>query len=217
MTKDDDHMLMAPQMVLIGAFGRNSGKTALACRMIRAWKRDTPIYAVKVIGIDEANGVCHRGEAGCGICTSLCGSHELCEEAGEFPEKDTARMLAAGAERAFLLKSLKECMGRAFGEFLSQVPKGAVIVAESNTLRNYVVPGAFVFAGFEPPREDSIKKSAREVLERADLFLSPDDDHVAEVFCLRKHPGGDVTVQPALFGGRRRGFGPLCDKREGER
>jgi len=187
-------MLAVPQMVLIGAFGRNSGKTTLACQLIREWRRTAPVYALKVIGIDKANSGCHRGKDSCGICSGLRRCFELWEETGEFPEKDTARMLAAGAEKSFLLKSLKGSMGQAIGEFMAQVPKGTIVVAESNSLRNYVVPGAFVFAGFVPEKEEMMKQSARTVFRRADLFLIPGDSHVTEAFCIQKHPGGGIAI-----------------------
>ena len=45
-------------------------------------------------------------------------------------------MLVIGAEKDFLLKSLKECMAKVFGSFLENVLKDAVIVAESNILKS---------------------------------------------------------------------------------
>lgn len=192
----DNHMLEVPQMLLIGAFGRNSGKTTLACQLIKAWKETVPIYALKVIGIDRANGGCHRGEAGCGICSSLCGSYEICEETGEFPDKDTALMLAAGARKAFLLKSLRGCMDQAVVSLLAKVPDGTLVIAESNSLRIFVVPGAFVFAGFEPEKAEAMKQSARAVFRWADFVINPDEGHAAEAFCIRRNADGSVGVRP---------------------
>jgi len=196
--QSDHHMLAVPQMVLIGAFGRNSGKTTLACQLIR--ERKAPVYAVKVIAIDKANSGCHRGEDGCGICSSLRGSYELYEETGEFPEKDTAQMLAAGAQKAFLLKSLKVSMGDAIRYFMSQVPKGTIVVAESNTLRKFVEPGVFMFAGLKPETEDGMKQSARMVYRQADLFLTPGDGYVTKAISIKKNSSGMIIVRPSFHG-----------------
>lgn len=188
----EESKLIVPQMLLIGAFGRNSGKTTLACRIIETWKTTALIYAVKIIGIEKANGICHRGQAGCGICTSLKGCYELVEDKGEHPSKDTAQMLGAGAEKSFLLKSLKECMAEAFSSFLENVPAGAVIVAESNTLRKHVIPGAFVFASMEQPEEAAMKISAREVYEYADFILRPEE--ALNILSLKKNASGHLYV-----------------------
>lgn len=192
--------LSVPQMILIGAFDRNSGKTTLACRLIEQWKQVANVYAVKVITIHSPNSGCHRGKKGCGLCTSLCGDYQLIEETGGNPEKDTAQMLTAGARKSFLLKSLRGNLSRAFSYFLEQIPKGALIVAESNTLRNYVEPGAFVFSSFEQPLESSIKKSALEVYSHADMILNPEDEQAIKAICLHWNSDGTISVQPDLRG-----------------
>lgn len=188
-------MLSVPQMVLIGAAGRNSGKTTLACQLIETWKSVLPVYAVKVIAIDHANGACQRGQAGCGICTSLQGSYELVEETGEHPEKDTAQMLAAGAADAFLLKCLKSAMREAICYVLERIPREAILIVESNTLRKHLVPGAFLFT----QHLDSavMKPSAREVCGSADLLLSP-GGMAAGAICIQIQPNGSVCVKPAI-------------------
>lgn len=186
--------LYVPQMVLIGAFGRNSGKTTLACKLIRAWKAITPVYAVKIIGIDESGGKCHRGVDGCGICSSLNGSFDIIEESGIFPTKDTSQMLKAGASKAFLVKSLKENMLEAFTELLTLIPDSAIIIAESNTLRKFVVPGVLLFAGYVPAQADLMKKSAQDVYKQADLYVDPASESVVNALRISKSSDGLYTV-----------------------
>ncbi len=166
--------LYEPRLILVGAAGRNSGKTLLACDVIKTYSKEYPVYALKIIGIERVGEDCHRGGAGCGMCTNLCGDFELREETGENAGKDTARMLEAGAARAFLLRSLKSHMAEAFVDFVRQVPPNALIVCESNSLRLTVEPGVFLFAG----SAGEMKPSARAVAGYAD-YLLPAGEHAA--------------------------------------
>ncbi|MEL7609191.1 MAG: hypothetical protein AAGU74_06760 [Bacillota bacterium] len=186
--------LTVPQLILIGAHGRNSGKTLLACDIIEAYGARFPIYALKIIGIDRPGQECHRGKDGCGMCTRLTGAFELIEEGGSAAEKDTARMLQAGAKRAYLLKSLKTCMFDAFADFLGRVPRDALIVCESNTLRKEVRPGVFLFAASKDGR---MKPSARDVAGCADVTLAPGDTAAARRIRIIKNRHGSLSAVAA--------------------
>lgn len=190
-------MPLVPGLLLIGAGGRNSGKTAVACEVIRAWKPRAPIYALKIIGIDEGAGACHRGEKGCGLCKGLASDYEYGEDFGELPEKDTARMLAAGARRAYLLRSRRRCLGRAFDAFLRELPRGAVLVAESNSLRSHVRPGAFAFFSADGFDEREMKPSALAVYRKADVLLTPRDGDVTGRLTLSFSCEGDACIRAA--------------------
>lgn len=185
--------LYVPQLVLIGAAGRNSGKTLLACDVISAYAKLHPVYALKIISIDRAGEECHRGSEGCGICTKLSGDFELREETGENTGKDTARMLQAGAHRAFLLRSLKSRMLEAFIDFLSLVPKDGLIVCESNSLRLCVQPGVFLFAG----TAGDIKPSARAVAGYADYQLAYGETAAAKLVRVEQNADGSLSAHPA--------------------
>ncbi len=135
-----------PQMVMIGSFGRNSGKTTLAAALVERWSARWPVYGLKVVSVDEDGGECPHGAAGCGLCTAFEGDFALEEELGGAPGKDTARLLRAGAKRVFLLKSKRSALPRAIEEFLRQMPQDGPVVCESNSLRGYVRPGVFLMA-----------------------------------------------------------------------
>lgn len=169
MTPQKNKLPYLPQLLLIGAMARNSGKTTIACHFIRQWRRLTPVYALKLITVDRSKLGCHRGIVGCGICSSLAGSFEIIEEDGGNPAKDTSLMLAAGATGSYLIKSDKDHVAEAFQAFLALVPKSAVIVAESNTLRRYVEPGAFIMSERRDASLLSLKPSALAVQSLADI------------------------------------------------
>ena len=186
--------LFVPQLILVGAHGRNSGKTLLACDVIKKYGKRFPIYALKIISISCAGEPCHRGDEGCGMCTSLKDPFELIEENDPNSAKDTARMLQAGATKSFLLKSLKSCVYDAFVDFLGRTPKDSLIVCESNTLRKHVRPGVFLFASSE---DGTMKPSAREVVSSADSLLPPGDSSAALRVRILKNADGSLIAVPA--------------------
>jgi len=154
-------------MIMIGSTARNSGKTALAAAVIDKYKLNHPVAALKVTTIAEKNGKCIRGGDGCGTCSSLKGNFELKEETKSAGNKDTAILLASGAQKVYWLKVLKSNMQAGFKEFISLMPANTLIVCESNSLRKVVEPGVFVM--LKTARDNKIKESAAEVMSLADI------------------------------------------------
>ena len=191
--KGQSQPLYLPQMVMIGAFGRNSGKTTLARQLIGAWKDAWPVWGLKVVSVDELGGTCHRGGDGCGMCTGLATPFELAEEQGGNAAKDTVQMLGAGAQRVFLLRSLRTALPDAAADFTRRVPSGTLVVCESNTMRRAVRPGVFLFAGETPPDESGMKPSARAVYPLADGVVPPGGD-AAALLAVEQDADGAVRI-----------------------
>lgn len=160
-------MVFLPQMLLIGASNRNTGKTVVACESICTISKIVPVYAAKVIIIKELNGKCQRGEDNCRICTSLKEPFDITEEK-QISNKDTSKMLQSGATSSFLIRSLKEYIGEAVQHFIQQIPKKGIIVCESNSLRNFIDPGLFLFVH---DNSKPMKLSAKNVAHLADITL----------------------------------------------
>jgi len=166
-------------MLLVGSTVRNSGKTTFCCAFIEEWKGECDIIGLKVTTLKEGRGVCHRGNSGCGACSSMKGNYEVVEEigAGEIcasSAKDTMRMKASGAKRVFWIKALQECVQTAFCEFLAEINihNRCVIVCESNALSEFVNPGVMVLMD----RADVGNLDGnRRRKESADLFLKRAD------------------------------------------
>ena len=165
-------LLNIEQMILIGSTGRNSGKTTLAVELIKKWKDKFPVIALKITTIKDKNGKCQRGGEGCGVCTNIKGNFELLEENNKNKNKDTSLLLAAGAERVYWLKCLKTHLYDGIKHFMDQVPKGTLIICESNSLRNVVIPGSFIM--LKNIENNIIKKSASEVIDKADVIVEND-------------------------------------------
>ena len=87
---------------------------------------------------------CPRGGKGCGVCSSLEGEYCITDEVNAPADKDTARLLAAGASKVFWLRTLKTHLHEGFSALLERVEPDSMLVCESNSLRQVVEPGIFL-------------------------------------------------------------------------
>lgn len=163
--------LKAVHMVLIGATGRNSGKTTLAIQIIEALKEHIPIVAFKLITIKEHGDICPRGGQGCGICKGLKDCFDIIEEKGS-GTKDTMLLKKAGADKVFLIRAFKENLREALKEALKLVPENALILCESNSARLVVKPAVFIM--IKSSTAPDVKLTAKAVMQYADVILPQD-------------------------------------------
>ncbi|GHU43054.1 hypothetical protein FACS1894190_13120 [Spirochaetia bacterium] len=173
-------MVTISNMIMIGSGGRNAGKTFAAMELVRRFKteaaKNSPIRLIglKVTGVEKSNGVCPRGGKGCGAC-AINGDFCLSEEKNNACDKDTSLLLAAGADKVFWLRCLRASFESGIAAFLKEIdPAGngkghdkTIIICESNSLRNSVLPGLFVMI----KNNETPKPSAASVADLADLSL----------------------------------------------
>ena len=95
-----------PNMILIGATARNSGKTTLAVSIIEKYKEKMPVYGIKVTTIDGEHRHCVYGGEGGGVSSNLEGDFEITEEVLGDEKKDTVLLLAGGAQKVYWLKTI---------------------------------------------------------------------------------------------------------------
>jgi hypothetical protein len=171
MSTENKTHLQARQMVLIGATGRNSGKTTLALQIIHAFKDTLPVVAFKLITIRNQGDICPRGGQGCGICQGLKGSFDITLETGT-GTKDTMLLKKAGANQVYLIRAYKENLREALEEALKLLPKDSLILCESNSVRLVAEPALFVMI---QSTSSSIKPTAEAVMEYADVILPQDE------------------------------------------
>jgi hypothetical protein len=170
--QSDESRMFRPEMLMIGATGRNTGKTELACRVIRRHAPQVPIAALKVTAVERTDGSCPRGGAGCGVCSSLAESWCVTRELDADSDKDTAKLLASGAREAYWLRVKHEALGEGAAGLLAHVPAGWASVCESNSLSRVVEPGLFLQV--RAASERTIKASARAVANLADCVVVSD-------------------------------------------
>ena len=172
MTSENRESLSAGHMILIGATGRNSGKTTLALEIIQAFKMKFPIAAFKLITVRDREDICPRGGKGCGICKGLKGCFDIKEENGT-GDKDTMLLKKAGAEKVWLLRAFKENVQEALEAALKLVPENALIICESNSARLAVKPACFIM--IQSTATPCVKPTADAVMKYADVLLPQDE------------------------------------------
>ena len=95
----------------------------------------------------------------------------LFEETNRTSDKDTSRMLQAGAVRVFYLRTSDNGIKAGFEEFLRQIPGKAAVICESNSLGQFVKPALSIMV---KPVSGEIKARAVAQLECADLIVVSD-------------------------------------------
>ena len=151
-------MLKLSGMLMIGSANRNVGKTEFACSLIKKFCSQRNIIGIKVTAIDHTNSSCPRGGEGCGACSLDDDNYVITEETDSRLDKDTCRMLAAGAKKVFWIRALKTHLNEAITELMNTIGNDAVSICESNSLRQVVEPGLF----FMLKRPGQIEKASAE-------------------------------------------------------
>jgi molybdopterin-guanine dinucleotide biosynthesis protein A len=165
-------MLKLDGMLMIGSAGINTGKTVLACEVIKKFCKNTNITGIKVTTIKAKDGTCPRGGRGCGVCSSLDGNFCITEELKRNSSKDTSRLLAAGASKVFWLRVMRSHLKQGLTALLSIMGPDAVSICESNSLRHVVEPGLFLMV--TAPNLKKWKASAKDVRRYVDKVVVPD-------------------------------------------
>lgn len=162
-------MFHRPDFILIGATARNLGKTEFACALIRRQAARGPVTAIKVTTIRDQGGPCPRGGEGCGVCAAVEDAFVLTDERDAPGDKDTGRMVRAGAGRVLWLRAREERLEEALAALLAELPPGPV-VCESNAVRGLLEPGLFLVV--RPPEAHTPKPSAAAMLPLADRVVT---------------------------------------------
>ena len=129
-------MVTIPNLLLIAGAGTKSGKTSMACKIIRQFT-ELQITAIKITP--------HFHETTLGLLAiSEEIGYAIYEESEKDSFKDTSRMLAAGAHKVYFAKVWDDQLFEVFNEIMKLIPPGTPIICESPALRNYAEPGAFI-------------------------------------------------------------------------
>lgn len=167
-------IINVPRMIMVGAGDRNAGKTEFACSLIRKFSLEHNLTAIKVTTINEHDSGCPRGSEGCGECANLEGDFCITEETDDVSNKDTCRMLAAGAEKVFWVRVLKSRLAEGIMALLKVIGSDQIMICESNSLRKIVEPGLFFLV--RNAKTAKCKPSAQEVIEYVDDIVLFDGD-----------------------------------------
>jgi molybdopterin-guanine dinucleotide biosynthesis protein A len=162
-------MIRLENLLMIGSSGSNVGKTELACALLQRFGGTRRVVGIKVTTIASKDQPCPRGGQGCGVCSSMDGEYRITEESARNSDKDTARLLAAGADRVYWLRVMHAHLRQGLAALLETVGRDAVMICESNSLRQIVEPGLFLMVESASPKP--WKRSAQQVRHHADCIV----------------------------------------------
>ncbi|MGD2034539.1 MAG: hypothetical protein PVF73_05745 [Bacteroidales bacterium] len=124
--------------LVITGEGRNVGKTILACNIISKFSRDNRIAGLKItphIHSDVGSAKAIITEEGCAIF----------EETGNFTRKDSSRMFAAGAQKAYLLQVSDDKLKKGIELIRQLTGEDTLVVCESAGILTFIKPGISLF------------------------------------------------------------------------
>lgn len=154
-------MITLPEMIMIGGNSRNSGKTTMVCKIITNLAASHNVIGLKVTSVrpgEETKHGSHNEES----LADFTIFEELDSESG----KDTSRMLRAGASKVFYIRVSENFIEEAVLHFLSKYINKQIVVCESRSLRNIVVPGLFLMMIRTPAQSED--KDVEYYLSKAD-------------------------------------------------
>ena len=172
-------------VMVVGGHTRNIGKTTAVEQILRATS-DLRWTAMKITQF--GHDVCSaNGEA----CDCDTGDHAVAisEERSRDSGTDTARMLAAGAERVLWVRTRQGQLAEAMPRVRKEIDSAANTLLESNSVLRFLRPDLYI-AVLDAAVAD-FKPSAWRYLDRANLLLTPD----GRVPCADAWPG----ISPALL------------------
>jgi hypothetical protein len=163
----------ACRVIVVGGHTRSIGKTQLVCDLL-ARLPEARFIAGKIT--QYGHGVCAQNGEHCG-CAPDEHSSAFSWESDALSGTDSARFLAAGARRAFWLRTkqgyLAEGMPllrRALEEATGEKDGSALnLIIESNSLLQFLKPSVYL-AVLDPEKRD-FKPTAQSLVDRADAFV----------------------------------------------
>jgi hypothetical protein len=157
-------------LVVVGGHSRNIGKTSVAAGIIRA-TRHARWTAVKIT--QHGHGICSAAGEPCGCAIEYEHPYALSEER-EPSSSDSGRFLAAGAERAYWLRTPVGQLGNAMPELRRILAQAHNTILESNSVLGFLQPDLYlVVLDFANP---DMKDSTRTFLNRAHALVLLHDD-----------------------------------------
>jgi hypothetical protein len=166
-----------PNTLLVGSNTRKTGKSTLICKLLEQYGKEHSISAIKLAIYDDINDLkSHYPDA------SEKGVYIIEEQ--EMGEKDSKKFLASGAHRSWFVAIMESEIDQVIDLIKSLKNEEGFLIVESTSLRNYIIPGLFIFVN-----KTSSKNKKREVRSMADLEIttgSEDFKNIDQVICLEQ-------------------------------
>ncbi len=157
-------MIDMPNLILVTGNGRNIGKTTLVESLIQVLCLERSVFGLKVIKRDISKSGFHGDHSNLFRYNSddnkqvhfneLVSTSQIEEETLQIPGKDTARMIKAGAKRAWIIEGKDIDLMDEIFKLSSQLELNSLVVCESAILRQFVKPKVMVAIKQSPPWEN---------------------------------------------------------------
>ena len=169
-------------IVVIGGHSRSVGKTSVVAGLISA----LPEFRWTAAKITQyGHGICSANGEACD-CASSDHSWAISEEKKSDGDSDTARFLAAGAERVYWVRTEQGRLAEAMPTLRERIKDSINVILESNSVLKFLRPDLYLTV-LDPSTED-FKNSAREFLDRANAVILHESNGAA---------WKDVSLKPA--------------------
>ena len=155
-------------VVVVGGHTRNIGKTSVVAGLI-AGMRDREWTAIKITQF--GHGVCSANGEPCD-CTTADHTMAVSEERQAGSGTDSSRYLAAGAAKAYWVRTRQGELSEAMPKVRELIAKAKNVIIESNSVLRFLQPDVSLSV-LDPAVED-FKPSARRYLDRVDALIMPD-------------------------------------------
>jgi hypothetical protein len=155
-------------IIVIGGHSRSVGKTSVVAGLIAA----LPEFHWTAVKITQyGHGICSANGQACDCAT---GDHSwaVTEEKNRSGDSDTSRYLAAGAVRAWWVRTEQGRLAEAMPRVRELLAASENIILESNSVLKFLRPDLYLTV-LDPSTAD-FKKSAREFLDRAGAIILHD-------------------------------------------
>ncbi len=162
-----------PNLLLIAGTGRNTGKTTLACEIIKKTSLQQKVIGIKISPHFHGGTESLKHIGG-------TNNYNLYEETlSDISGKDSSKMLASGAELVFYIEVLDEFILEAFQFLLKYIPENTAVVCESPALRNVVSPGIFIIV--DNISQQNKKQDVLVKKDIADFYIETDKTELNEI------------------------------------
>lgn len=152
-------------LIIIGGHSRSVGKTSVVAGLIAA----LPEYNWTALKITQyGHGVCSKDGEPC-HCATDDHSWAISEEHDHSGGSDTSRFLAAGAARAWWVRTEHGRLAEAMPAIRRRLGESQNAILESNSILKFLRPDLYLTV-LDPATAD-FKKSAQEFLDRADAVV----------------------------------------------
>jgi hypothetical protein len=155
-------------IIVVGGHSRSVGKTSVVAALITA----LPEFHWTAVKITQyGHGICSANGQACDCAT---GDHSwaVTEEKNRSGDSDTSRYLAAGAVRAWWVRTEQGRLAEAMPRVRELLAASENIILESNSVLKFLRPDLYLTV-LDPSTAD-FKKSAREFLDRAGAIILHD-------------------------------------------